>query len=120
MSSKEKILSQFKSQLIKFVDELIDQFPNESDFIIIRILIKDQMNIEDIMKKFINDVLPYKEDIKARKDSFFINNKFIETSNGSLFKILWESNNLDDDDRIIIWKWIDLFVIIGQKYLNIK
>ena len=120
MSSKEKILSQFKSQLIKFVDELIDQFPNESDFIIMRILIKDQMNIEDIMEKFINDVLPYKEDIKERNDSFFIENKFIQTSNGSLFKILWESNNLDIDDRIIIWKWIDLFVVISKKYLNVK
>ena len=120
MSSKEKILSQFKSQLIKFVDELIDQFPNQSNFVIMRILIKDQMNIEDIMKKFINDVLPHKEDIKERNDSFFIKNKFIQTSNGSLFKILWESDNLDDDDRIIIWKWIDLFVVIGKKYLDIK
>ena len=27
---------------------------------------------------------------------------------------------IDNDDRIIIWKWIDLFVIISQKYLNIK
>ena len=120
MSLKEKILVQFKTQLIKFIDELIDQFPEQSDFVIMRILIKDQMNIEDIMKKFINDVLPMKKDIKERNDSFFIKNNFIETSNGSLFKILWESENLDKDDRIIIWKWIDLFVIIGKKYLEVK
>ena len=118
MSSKDRILSQFKDQLINFIDELIEQFPDESNFIIIRILIKDQMDTEDIIKKFIKDVLPYKEDIKERKDAFFLKNKFIETSNGSLFKMLWESNNLDNDDRIIIWKWIDLFVILGKKYLS--
>jgi len=121
MSLKEKLLVQFKGQLIYFIDELIEQFPEESDFIIIRILIKDQMNIEDIIEKFIADILPNKQDIKDRKNSFFIENKFLETRNGSLFKTIWESENLDEDDKKIIWKWMDLFVCIAQKYnkLNI-
>ena len=69
MSLKEKLLVQFKGQLIYFIDELIEQFPEESDFIIMRILIKDQMNIEDIIEKFIADILPNKQDIKDRKNS---------------------------------------------------
>ena len=121
MSLKEKLLLQFKEQLICFIDELIDQFPEESDFIIMRILIKDQMRIEDIIGKFISEILPNKQDIKDRKNSFFIENNFLETRNGSLFKTLWESKNIDEDDKKIIWKWMDLFVCIAQKYnkLNI-
>ena len=121
MSLKEKLLLQFKKQLICFIDELIDQFPGESDFIIMRILIKDQMRIEDIIGKFISEILPNKQDIKDRKNSFFIENNFLETRNGSLFKTLWESENIDEDDKKIIWKWMDLFVCIAQKYhkLNI-
>ena len=49
MSSKEKLIIEFRDQLIKFLDELIDQFPSESQFIIIRILVKDQILIEDVV-----------------------------------------------------------------------
>ena len=71
MSSKEKLIIEFRDQLIKFLDELIDQFPSESQFIIIRILVKDQILIEDVLGQFIKDILPEKNNIKNRKDCVF-------------------------------------------------
>ena len=76
MASEEFLLKQFKEQLITFMDELIEKFPNESEFIILRILIKDQMKIENIMGKFLKEIYPKKNDIKNRKDSFFIENNY--------------------------------------------
>jgi hypothetical protein len=32
------------------------------------------------------------------------------------FKDLWLSDKLDDNDRDIIWKWMDLFISIADKY----
>ena len=118
MSSKEKLIIEFRNQLIKFLDELIDQFPGESQFIIIRILVKDQILTENVLGQFIKDILPEKNNIKNRKDSFFTNNKFLKTKNGSLFKTVWECSQLDKEDREIIWKWIDLFVYLGEQYLD--
>tara|TARA_B100001123_G_C14701421_1_gene785428 strand:+ start:144 stop:530 length:387 start_codon:yes stop_codon:yes gene_type:complete len=118
MSSKEKLIIEFRDQLIKFLDELIDQFPSESQFIIIRILVKDQILIEDVLGQFIKDILPEKNNIKQRKDTFFTDNKFLKTKNGSLFKTVWECPQLDKEDREIIWKWIDLFVYLGEQYYD--
>ena len=36
------------------------------------------------------------------------------------FKKLWRSGKLDDDDKKIIWKWIDSFVYLSDKYIKIK
>ena len=118
MASEEFLLKQFKEQLITFMDELIEKFPNESEFIILRILIKDQMKIENIMGKFLKEIYPKKNDIKNRKDSFFIENNFLSTTNGSLFKNLWRSEILDREDKDIIWKWMDAFLYIGSTYLS--
>ena len=47
------ILQQFKDNLVSFLDELIDVFPSESELILLRIFIKDQIPTEDILNKFI-------------------------------------------------------------------
>ena len=70
--SEINILSIFKTNLISFVDELIGQFPREPDLIILRIFLKDQVPIQDVMSKFIyainKDDQKNKKDIKDRND----------------------------------------------------
>ena len=70
-SPQLKLLVQFRNQMIKFLDELIEQFPSESQFIIIRIFFKDKIPVQDIMGNFIVNVLPHKEYIKTRNENFF-------------------------------------------------
>ena len=53
---KTQILLQFKNELITFFDELIDIFPSEGDLVMIRIFLKDQIPIEDVMIIFNNIV----------------------------------------------------------------
>ena len=121
------ILQQFKDNLVSFLDELIDVFPRESELILLRILVKDQLSIEDIINKLIysinknnNEIRNY---IKERNDIVFTNEDFfqaitqIRTIN---FRKLWSSGLLDDNEKEMFWKWIESFVSLSDKYIKTK
>ena len=44
-----ELLIKLKKQLIAFLDELVEAFPQEADFIIFRIFVADKLPITDIM-----------------------------------------------------------------------
>lgn len=121
-SKKIQIMHEFRHQLVSFLDELIEQFPRETDFVIIRIFIKDQIPVEDVIGRFIRDLLPLKQIIKDREESFFIENTVLYSggniSNQKIdhFKELWKSDQLDASDRNVIWSWMDLFIALAEKY----
>lgn len=115
-----KLLGDFRTNIVAFLDELIEQFPQKSDLIILRIFLKDQVPIADIMNRFITDVLPIKEKIKSRDENFFLENNVlfdsINSDKVSSFKTLW--GTLDHENQQIVWKWFDLFVSLSEKYLK--
>ena len=121
------ILHEFKNNLITFFDELIDQFPTEADLVIIRIFLKDQIPIGEVINIFNNtinkDGQRFKKMIKERNENFFLESNIFDSISKTKvvhFKKLWRSNSLDDDDKKIIWKWIDSFVYLGEKYIKCK
>jgi len=119
---KIKLLKEFQSQLVGFMDELIEQFPNVSEFVIGRIFIKDQIPAQDLLGRFIRDLLPLKEQIEKRDENFFLQNSLLYTKGNvsseriDKFKELWMSKDLDKEDREVIWKWMDVFVQVASKY----
>ena len=126
-SSNIEILKEFKNSLIAFFDELIDQFPEEGDLIIVRIFLKDQMPIETVMNIFINnlnkDEQKLRKMVKDRNEIFFLENNVFDTVNKNKvlhFKKLWRSGRLDDDDKKVVWKWIDSFIFLSDKYIKEK
>ena len=107
----------FKEQLVSFLDELIDQFPFQTEFIIMRIFIKDQINIHDILTQFIKDVLPLRELIKERDEKFFLSTDIVcYPKKPKFFRDFWFSDLLDKDDKETIWRWMDVFVLLAQNY----
>ena len=125
--SETLILQEFKNNLITFFDELIDQFPTEADLVIIRIFLKDQIAIAKVINIFNNtinkDGQKFKKMIKDRNENFFLESNIFDSISKTKivhFKKLWRSNSLDDDDKKIIWKWIDSFVYLGEKYIKCK
>lgn len=118
--SKTQILIDFKTNLVNFLDELIEQFPEEGDLVVLRIFLNDQVPIADIMNTFVNKLLPLKETVKRRDESFFLNNNILfeklNKDKVNHFKTLWTSPKLDTDDRKVIWSWYDLFISIAEKY----
>jgi len=125
--SETQVLIQFKNSLVSFVDELIEAFPQEPDLIILRIFIKDQVPIQDIVNKFIHtinkDNQQIKKDIEMRNESVFLKNDIFESiakSKSINFSKLWRSDSLDDEERKIIWKWIDSFVLLSERYTKTR
>lgn len=127
MSSEIQILIQLKTQLVTFLDELIEQFPSEPDFVIFRIFVKDRLPIEDIMNYIINSLCPLQEMVKNQNEDFFLKNnilfeKFDESQSKKVnhFKKLWTSPLLGKEDRDMIWKWFQTFIFLGNKYVETK
>jgi hypothetical protein len=118
------ILRQFKNGLVSFIDELIDQFPGEPDLVIIRIFVNDQVPIIDVMNHFVAKLLPMKTDIKDRNEKVFIESNVIfealSKTKVNHFKALWRSGRLDDDDKQVVWKWFDSFVLLSERYKLFK
>jgi hypothetical protein len=84
-----EILEKFHKSLVSFFDALIDMFPNEKEFILIRILVKDQIPSTQIMGYFQlvasnNEIM---DSIKKRDDQFFLQNVLFSKINKSdIFK----------------------------------
>ena len=118
--SEEQILIQFKKQLISFFDELISQFPNEPSFVMLRILFNDQLPIKDIMNQFTHKLISTRENIKNKDETFFLNqnNSLFDKETSLTMKRLWRSE-LDKDDKLVIWAWIDSLVFLSDKYVKV-
>jgi hypothetical protein len=114
-----QILQEFKDNLISFIDELIEQFPDVADLIIIRIFLKDQVPMTDVVNKFI-DHFDLKPMIKARDDNVFLEHDILfeslDKKRVNHFQKIWLSERLDDEDRTIMWCWMDSFIYLAEKY----
>lgn len=134
-TTRNQVLAAFGTSLVAFMDELIDQFPTEPGLIFARILLKDQIPIESTMKNFVLKIEQndgeLKKMIEQKDEKFFLeNNVFslnatdgehysIQGSTVNHFRNLWLSN-LDDDDRTIMWKWFETFVVLADKFQEAK
>jgi hypothetical protein len=125
--SELQVLTEFKTGLISFFDELIDQFPQEGDLVMIRIFLKDQIPIEDVVNIFSNainkDNGKLKKMIKDRNEIFFLENNIFDSISKTKvvhFKKLWRSGSLDEEDKKVVWRWVDSFVYLSEKYNKIK
>ncbi len=122
--SKIDLLIKFKNTVVSFIDEMIEQFPLDSDLILCRIYIKDQIPTEKLMQIFIKYFLHQKQLVLNKDEEFFIKGTktFFEDLNikSNVFQKVWLSNILDDDDREIIWEWISSIISIIDKYNNLE
>lgn len=119
-----EILVKFQKCVKDFLNELVEQFPDEEDLLIMRIFLIDQIEIDLLISQFVKYILPHKEKIQKRDESFFINSEAIfgTLNSGKVlhFKKLWISSKLDKDDKNIIWKWFDVFINLIDKYLSVN
>jgi ABC-type bacteriocin/lantibiotic exporter with double-glycine peptidase domain len=71
------ILERFKKAYMAFIDELLEQFPNEADLIIIRVFLEDQVPVSVVADTFIERILPHRNMINRRDETFFLENNHI-------------------------------------------
>ena len=132
-TTAEQVLSIYKQSIVAFMDELIDQFPKETGLILARIFLKDQIPIEVTMKNFIFKLEKnnghLKKMVAEKNEQFFIDNDIFSIESGgdsyslpggtvNHFRKLWLSD-LDKDDQETMWKWVESFVVLADKYKTI-
>ena len=58
--------------------------------------------------------------IERRDDDFILSNVlFSKISKSDVFKNLWEKR-LDNDDKEMIWDWVDMFKSITTQYMKLN
>ena len=121
--SEIEVLKEFKTQIISFLDELVSQFPEEGDLVLLRLFITNQIPIKDAMDSFNHKINTNNQElrkmVKDRKETFFLDHNafdFIGKEKVTHFKNVWRSGRLDDEDKRVIWNWIDAFIYLGDKY----
>lgn len=115
-----EILRIFKDLLVKFLDALIEQLPQESDLIVLRIMLGEQIPIEEVISIFCNRILPYTDYIFKHDERFFIDCtdifEGIKSDKVSYFKRLYQSPTFNEHDKQQIWKWFETFAKLAIKY----
>jgi len=127
MSESIQAMQTLHKNLVSFFDELIDMFPNEGDFVIYRIMVKDRVPITDLVPILSHYLLPEKEAVKvaiknalAGNPSSFhdkINDMFAQFGGGSPqttnYKRLFD--DMDNENKTVIWKWLHVFIHLIEK-----
>lgn len=121
-----RILNMFKTQLVAFCEELVKQFPQEPDFVMLKLFIESQIPIEDLVIGFTKQINKregiVKNMIKQRNDKFFLEEnpfKFISDERVNKISILWGSN-ISQEEKDVIWDWVDVLVKISDRALVVK
>jgi hypothetical protein len=112
----------FKTKIVEFLDALIEQFPQEGDFIILRVVLSEQIPIGDVIEVFSKRIIPHKQMVLQKDEKFFLDCEDIFKGLGqdkvNYFKNIWTSGNLDADDKENIWKWFQLFLKLSENYIQ--
>jgi hypothetical protein len=129
MSTKIDIVNEFKTQLVNFLDECIELFPQESDLILARLYISTKSNIISIVEQFnylINkNESEFKKMIRLRESEFFLKHNIFgellgNNEKATHFKNIWCSPTMDKENKDVIWEWVNLFVTLSEKYSKNK
>jgi len=119
-SSTIQILQEFKRSVVTFFDELIEQCPEEPQFVIFRILIKDQLPTTEVMNYFIREIYPQRGMIKKQDEKFILETNCLfsslDKSNVNYLRKLWRSPTFDAENRTTMWRWLSSFIYFIEKY----
>lgn len=119
-----KVIEVFKNNLVNFIEILIEQFPSETDLIIIRTFFLEMCSSVDIINYFSHKLLneKVKTMIEKQNDQFFIENDtlFSDIKNKQKvfhFKNVWLTAT--DNQKKSIWQWFNKLVRIAEIYKSV-
>lgn len=109
----------FKDYLNDFFDELIQQYPQEGDLLIMRFFLSEQTPMEELLKQFIRYVLPLRSAIANRDETFFLerDNIFGTSPKDKVVQFKNLYLGMSKEDRLILFEWFDCFVKLADEYL---
>jgi len=123
MDQRIKLLSVFKNNLMEFLDTTIEQFPQETDLLLVKTFFSNFCSPVEMMNYFINNLLTPEivKMVDERNEQFFLKNDALFSDIDDEhrhkvfhFKNLWISSN--NQQKEVIWQWILKFRKIAELY----
>lgn len=118
-------LTAFNNLIFKFIDDLIQTFPEENDFKVYKraLSMLKIANAKKMCVIFKNYSAVYKEKILAKDESFFLENEYNEmqqdygdenTVEQVINKLKQYWTQLSDDNKVKIWKYLETLIKLGD------
>lgn len=130
----DKYIQQFNTTFELFVKLLIEWFPNDSDFKLLKnsynlLILCNKTTPYTLFAKGLSD--EYIKHIQSHNEEFFVNHTYDDVIKDSelateetLFDIMNKLKNywtqLNNEQKTLVWKHLDAFVIIHQKISSIN
>ena len=118
-------ITSFNNQIDNFLDYIIGEFPDETNFILFKnfILKIRKINSIQIVKNFMEYLEPHKDVIYSEDDNFFLEFDFNIYGNDASKHSL-ELKNIyvnckNDEIKKNIWKYLQVLLKLGEK-ANLK
>ena len=121
-------LTAFNNIIFKFIDDLINTFPEESEFKVYKqtLIILKAANAKKMCLLFKNYSNMYREKINGKDETFFINNDYNELKEASMksfdddsvsaiidkLKIYWVELSNENKDQI--WKYLNTMIQLSD------
>ncbi len=91
----------------------------------LRVMLMDQIPVEDALNVFTSRIIPHKKMILVKDEAFFTRSdtnifEGLQKDKVNYFLKLWSSKNFSSDDREQIWKWLQLFLKIAEKWNSLE
>ena len=122
VTKQVELLNLFKKNILEFIDELIEQYEEEGDLLVLRFFLSEQLPVETLMMQFIKYVYPHRELIYSKNEAFFLekDNIFGSSPKDKVihFKELYQK--MSPDNRVTLWEWFHAFMNICEKYIQCK
>lgn len=115
------LLTEMRQGLLDFIEDLMIILPDEKDLVLFHIFIENQIPLLDVMNYIVKNILPLKSYVDRRDAEYFKTHAVLFEHLGNFksevnrFKTLWDANE-DEEDREMVWKWLERFIFLGEKY----
>lgn len=111
----------FKRELLSFVGELSEMFPQRHEITLLSVFLQN-LSAVHLIEEFMRHVDPYQRNIRSRDESFFLHNcpilQELPENISNIFCECW--NELNHENREILWLWVDSLVKITDTYKKQK
>lgn len=120
-------LSRFNDTFIQMIDDLVETFPSDTEMRLYQLGLKaaitaDPSLINNIFYEKV--VKQYEYKIKSKDEEFFLQNSYNELNDNEgiggkisdvIAKIKSRWNELSDDNKNVIWKYLHVLVAFSKK-----
>lgn len=127
----------FKTTLIDFISDLSHSFPDMmSKFMVIQYIIEYNLDSDQLVRGFYDNHLDMRTELVSHNDAIFTSGQLTQLVINSIvasmssqvamdsvaetLNDMWISIQRDDENKQIIWDWIDGFVQLSTAYYDSK